>query len=510
MLGFLAQDFHAKCVTDLVVLKQLIFIFRASPKNSRACVVLGIEKPLLHNKLVKELRIAILRGKMFSFKCIQLLSFTVLVLSISKLQAQESAQEELQARPGVPATARRQILSRSFNPSMSVILNGVYRNYTTKEGEIHGFPVAEEGHSRGFSLDHSELHFLANADDKFLASLTFALAEHEHGGGHGGGGHVHKEDEQTEEGGLELELEEAFIQTLPGFGLPDGMLIKAGQAFWTLGYLNEHHSHYDDFTDRPLPYRVFLNNVFNDKGAELSYVLPSSLYIEFGAGAFAANDYPASSAAGESWSNFLRIGRDIGQNHSFRIGAYQLVAQSTVSNPRISNGGELSFVGDTRLYIADLRYTWAPTANPRNMEMLLQSEYFWHNEKGVYRLEGDPHKEDDQTNFEGQFRGWYAQLVFKFRAQWRIGFRYSRLYSPELSDELQDHELQDTSFDNQGFSPRVSSLMIDWTNSEFSRVRVQYNREQLLPEGKEKGNEHDDQFLFQYVVSIGAHAAHKY
>ena len=453
---------------------------------------------------------------MFRFKRIQLLTLTLWLLSISALKAQENTQKGVQVRPDTPATDRRQILDRSFNPSIGVILNGVYRNYTAKESEFKGFPVAEEGErpSESFSIDHSEFNFSANSDDKFLGSVTFALAEHEHGDEHKKeekDKKDKKEEEEEEETTTELELEEAFIQTLPGFGLPDGMTIKAGRAFWTLGYLNEHHSHNDDFADRPLPYRVFLNRAFNDNGAELSYVLPTSVYIELGAGAFAANDYPVSSGTGESWSNFLRIGGDIGQNHSFRIGAYQLVGQSTVAKPRVSNDKEVSFVGETRLYIGDLRYTWAPTGNPRNMEVILQGEYFWHNEEGVYRLDGKEHGKDDKPNFQSEFKGWYAQLVFKFLPQWRIGFRYSRLNSPELSDELQN-----TEFDNKRFSPTVSSAMIDWTNSEFSRIRVQYNREQLRrEEEKEHGKEHDekaydDQFVFQYIVSIGAHAAHKY
>ena len=100
--------------------------------------------------------------------------------------------------------------------------------------------------------------------------------------------------------------------------------------------------------------------------------------------------------------------------------------------------------------------------------------------------------------------------MFKFLPQWRVGFRYSRLHSPELSDELQG-----TEFDKQRFSPGVSSVMIDWSNSEFSRIRMQYNREQLRSEEETGIDEHgesvhDDQFVFQYIVSIGAHAAHKY
>ena len=46
--------------------------------------------------------------------------------------------------------------------------------------------------------------------------------------------------------------------------------------------------------------------------------------------------------------------------------------------------------------------------------------------------------------------------------------------------------------------------MADWTNSEFGRIRLQYNREEL------SGGATDNQFLLQYVMSLGAHAAHTY
>ena len=45
--------------------------------------------------------------------------------------------------------------------------------------------------------------------------------------------------------------------------------------------------------------------------------------------------------------------------------------------------------------------------------------------------------------------------------------------------------------------------MIDWTNSEFSRIRLQYNRESLT-------REDDDQFILQYIMSLGAHGAHSF
>jgi hypothetical protein len=46
--------------------------------------------------------------------------------------------------------------------------------------------------------------------------------------------------------------------------------------------------------------------------------------------------------------------------------------------------------------------------------------------------------------------------------------------------------------------------MVDWTNSEFSRLRFQFNHEKL------SAGQNDNQFIAQYVMSFGAHGAHKY
>ena len=52
--------------------------------------------------------------------------------------------------------------------------------------------------------------------------------------------------------------------------------------------------------------------------------------------------------------------------------------------------------------------------------------------------------------------------------------------------------------------PYAFGMMVDWTNSEFGRVRLQYNHEAL------DGYEEDNQFILQYVMSLGAHGAHSF
>ena len=53
--------------------------------------------------------------------------------------------------------------------------------------------------------------------------------------------------------------------------------------------------------------------------------------------------------------------------------------------------------------------------------------------------------------------------------------------------------------------PERISLMLDWSPSEFSRIRAQYAWDDARDTG-----DRDRQFRLQYLYGIGAHAAHKY
>ena len=46
--------------------------------------------------------------------------------------------------------------------------------------------------------------------------------------------------------------------------------------------------------------------------------------------------------------------------------------------------------------------------------------------------------------------------------------------------------------------------MVDWSPSEFSRLRLQYNQD------KSQMGLTDNQVFLQYIFSLGTHGAHKY
>jgi hypothetical protein len=58
--------------------------------------------------------------------------------------------------------------------------------------------------------------------------------------------------------------------------------------------------------------------------------------------------------------------------------------------------------------------------------------------------------------------------------------------------------------DNQGHDPGRISAMVDFSNSEFSRLRFQINKDESRLDQK------DTQWYLQYVMSLGAHGAHSF
>ena len=393
----------------------------------------------------------------------------------AKIKALESKKSQQSAKGKTPAGSGRDIKNNSFNPSIGLILNGKASGFSRKTaGDMAGFAIGEEGErgNEGLSIDESELNFSTNIDDKFYGSLTAAIVR--------------------EEGEDKVELEEAYVQTLPNAGLPDGARLKFGRAFWTFGYLNEQHAHADDFADRPLPYRAYLNKGFNDDGVELSYVLPTEQYFEIGGGAFRGDDFPSgNSVTGLGGASiFARTGGDLGDNQSWRIGAYAMYSDA---NARATEEGEITFNGNSYLYAADFRYTYAPTGNAKAQELILQAEIFQRDEHGTYNVGGGPVALDDTSV------GYYAQAVYKFSPSIRAGVRFSQLDPVETPAGLIGTDL-----DSRGHHPRTFSVMADWTNSEFGRIRLQYNHEDLNDVATDK------QVILQYVMSLGAHGAHPF
>ena len=378
----------------------------------------------------------------------------------------------------IPQSAQTVTLARdsSFNPAIGVTFQGQAWAYDQDPEDyfIPGFPLGGEAGpaAEGLSLAETEITVSANVDDKFTAMLTMPVV--------------------VEEGEVVVELEEAWVETL---ALPGGMALRMGRMFSDIGYLNKRHFHSWDFADQPLVYQVFLGSQYIDDGLQFRWLAPTDFYLELGAELLRGDRYPAAGAANSGLGSktlFARTGGDIGFSNSWQFGLSWLTADAVDRE----SGGEddpLLFSGTTDLFIADFVWKWAPSGNSKQRNFKFQAEYLWRNEDGSYTTPGGPAGPWDLDQ-----SGWYAQAIYQPFPRWRFGARVE-----QLSGDTPGPEWLDTPLYPQGGDPRRYSLMADWSNSEFSRLRFQYNHDRASLED-------DNQFGLQYIFSIGAHGAHTF
>jgi hypothetical protein len=368
----------------------------------------------------------------------------------------------------------------AFNPAISAILNGVYANLSRDPAgyRIGGFvptlgDVAPP--TRGFSLGESELGLSANIDPKFRGTLIAAISP----------------DNGT------IGVEEATVETLD---LPRGFTVKAGRFFSAVGYQNPIHAHAWDFTDAPLVMKAFLGGQLGEDGVQLRWLAPTELYWDMGTELGRGRAFPASlSASGKNGAGslnlFTHVGSDIGESLAWQAGISHLR-----TNPRDrtfdDSGFSDSFTGSSRLWALSGVLKWAPNGNSTIRNVKLQGEYFRRSEDGT--LVFDAPGAAVPGGYSSHQSGGYAQAVYQFMPQWRTGYRYDRLDSGSTNADTALFPVL------APYRPKKHSVMVDWSPSEFSRVRLQLARDYS------RRDEPDTQVFLQYIVSLGAHGAHTF
>jgi len=355
----------------------------------------------------------------------------------------------------------------TFNPAIGAVLNGGFADTGTGWDAIPGFqPGGESGTGEtGFSPGELEINLNSNVDTRFFGNVTFALAD--------------------DAGEVEIEFEEAWIQTI---SLPYGLSVTGGRFFSEAGYLNDFHFHADDFVDRPLPYQAFYGGRYAVDGIQARWVAPTSLLFEVGTELNWGGSFPATvnnETSPGAVTLFSRVGGDIGISNAWQVGL------SHVSADAIERTGKDAvaevFTGDSDLTVLDFVWKWAPQGNIAVRNFKLQGEYFWRSEDGSY----------EGLAYDGEQTGWYLQGIWQFAQMWRAGLRH------DVVDADNGGALVGTGLEDPGRSSSRSSVMLDWSPSEFSRLRLQYTDDQVLPES-------DSQWYLQYIMSIGAHGAHRF
>jgi len=387
------------------------------------------------------------------------------------------------AEQAVIQASSRPASESAMNPAVSVILNGIYSNLSQDPNafRINGFvpTLGEVGPGvRGLSLGESELALAANIDHHFRGTLIASISP-ENGIG----------------------VEEGYIQTL---SLSYGFTVKAGRFFSGAGYQNQIHAHAWDFTDAPLANKVFLGNQLNEDGMQLKWVAPTPFYWDVGVEAGRGRQFPAGPAGGRnkngvsSGNVFTHVGGDFGTGTAWQTGVSYLSTSPqdrTFDDPA---GTTNTFTGQSRLWVLDGILKWAPNFNPTYTNFKLQGEYFRRKEDGDL-TSGTAAQTGGFVSVQS---GWYLQGVYQFVPMWRVGYRYDRLNSGNTSFSA---PLNAADFPIlAAYNPTKHTVMVDWSPSEFSRIRLQ------AASDKSRSDVTDNQIFLQYIVSLGAHGAHKF
>ena len=378
-----------------------------------------------------------------------------------------------------------------FNPSVSAVLSGGY-NGLSRDPEGWGIPGflpsgGEVGPgTRGLTLSESEVTLAANVDHLFYGSLTLAVTPEN-----------------------ETEVEEAYVQTT---ALPAGLRLKVGRFFAGLGYLNEQHSHAWDFVDAPLAHQALLGGQFKQEGLQARWVLPLERYVELGMELGNGNAFPGNERNRNGAGALLlsaHTGGDIGLSNSWRAGVswMRTRADGREWESEDPNGGAdpltNSFTGRSRIWALDGVWKWAPNGNAKVTNLQLQGEYFRRQERGdvTYDASNLTGSGDATDAYRSAQSGWYLQGVWQFMPQWRTGLRFDQLDSGSVNF---GSNTALASADDSARKPRRTSLMFDWSPSEFSRWRLQLSEDRVRADGV------DHQVFLRYQVNLGAHGAHSF
>jgi hypothetical protein len=384
-----------------------------------------------------------------------------------------------------------------FVPDISLILDCSYlhRNISDDQNSglfLPGYVVSREDAlpREGFNLNYAEITFYSVVDPYFELFAVCHLSEE----------HFH--------------LEEAYWLTKK---LPAGLQLKAGKFLSSFGRINELHTHYWDFADRPLVHQaMFGEEGLNEIGARITWVAPTEIYLLAGGemlmganeASFGRTGFPLpqekrsiSSVKGPGlFVGYLESSVDIGD-------ASVLVRLSgahgtTRSEEDFSSGAPMgrAFAGSTTVLGGALTVKHTLDAI---RYISLQSEYLWRHTDGTSYF-NDFTQQVQQSALDNRQSGLYAQAVMKFDLRVRGGLRFDLLQGNEVMENGQRRDLPEN-------LPRFSG-MIEFNPTEFSRVRLQYNYDlSRYSETNQQLNRMTvHELSLQVNLAIGAHGAHSF
>jgi hypothetical protein len=260
-----------------------------------------------------------------------------------------------------------------------------------------------------------------------------------------------------------LEIEEGFV-TFPT--LPGGLLMKVGKMKAQFGKVNTMHAHVLPWVDEPLAMRNLLggDEGLNDSGISVSkLIMNPALFLEATGEVYGGeNDVFRSYKRSDlTYVGRLRGYRDVTEGTNLDVGTSFAYGHND-ADPEAT----------TRLFGVDATFRYRPLQQSLYKRALVRTELFWSRRQ--------------QPIGDAKAFGAYVSGEYQLTRRLFAGARY------DWSERAYDASLKDTG---------ASAVLTFWP-SEFSQIRGQY-RHTRYAEGP-KANE----FLFQFLFSIGAHGAH--
>jgi hypothetical protein len=385
--------------------------------------------------------------------------------------AEEAEKEKAAETERETATGRERAL-QATNPEISFVGDVSY-DWTSG-------PMKD-----GFLLRGAEVAFQAALDPytRFKAYLAghqepFELDLEAEDGGH------------TDEHGSEiaLNIEEMYVEWV---ALPGNMRIYVGKFRQQYGTLNRWHRHALASTDTPFA----LRNAFGFEGlvglgVGFSWQLPNAgpwspmLRLEVTNAenpvAFAGSEWRAPAVLFR-FTNFFDLGTD----------GYVDFGLNAVTGPNDESG-------DTSTTVAgiDLNFLWEPAQMARYRNIELRGEWIH------VRFEEPAGEKIDTDSF-------YAYLSFKLNRRWFVGLRWDDATLPFDRFDLYDPDtLEDLDFE-AGLRERALTPFLTWWQSEYVRLRLQYQRVQRDFVAA-WGRETDDKLWVQVTFAAGPHKHDSY
>jgi hypothetical protein len=365
--------------------------------------------------------------------------------------------------------------SAMTNPYISLIVNTFFHHSGLSQPEldsrtIPGFTNVPAGTRRGFNLESAELFLFAPVDPYLNLYANIPV---------------------TDEG---AELEEAYFVTS---SLPAGLQVKGGKFKSGFGRINGQHPHAWDFVDAPLNYRALMGveGMGGEKGIQVTWLPELPIYLQLGVEALQGeNDHLFGADAKDgphAFTVFAKTSMEIGGSGTVLFGPSFVKGKANI--PTVADN--TTFTGDTDLFGFELVYKWKPS---KGTGFILQSEYLYRKQSGDLRTGDEADPASTVTSLTRAQDGMYVQGLYRID-RWRIGARY------DVLDLFKKDFILSGTRQDLGKRPWRATGALEFNPSEFTRVRLQYTRDESSRDGKA-----NNELYLQMLLGIGAHAAHSF